>query len=208
MTTNRSDTIHVDGPAQLLIAPAYGANSTLAFLGFTASGVDITERIYTDDVPTDENGGEKGPPADIQVFGETHEIRLQMTRWDETQLDLIRARQAQLNGNVANSGGANSAGAPITGITARSQVGNLLISGQSAYRLLIAPANTASTLSSTVADLTNVTRPRNYPIVIFREPRTINKGSQYSRAMLSGTAYRNGEGRLYDTNCNTTFTYV
>ena len=47
----------------------------LETLGYTQNGVQIEEELYTGDVKGDENGGEEGPPIDVQYFGEVHRVR-------------------------------------------------------------------------------------------------------------------------------------
>lgn len=110
-------TIIVDGLATIKIAsPASGSLDTL---GYTMNGAEITERVYPYNVYTDENGGDAGPPVDIQYMGEVHQIRLLLTKYDNAILNKIRAGLA---------GG--TAGTPGT-------AGTLYFQGTSAWRLLI-----------------------------------------------------------------------
>lgn len=85
-------TIQVDGKALIQIASP--ANGTLEDLGYTMNGVEITENLYVGDVSGDENGGEEGPPIDIQYFGQVDVIRMLFTKWDEAVLNKIRAALA------------------------------------------------------------------------------------------------------------------
>lgn len=111
----------VAGPAIIKIAaPAAG---TLDTLGYTRDGAQITEHVMTGDVPGDENGGDQGPPIDVQYFGEMHLIRCLLTKYDETIADKIRAGLA---------GG--TAGTPGTS-------GSLYFQGTLAWRLLIHSTN-------------------------------------------------------------------
>ena len=110
-------TIQVDGAA--LVRVATPANGTLEDLGYTADGCEITEQIYTHDVPTDLFGGEQGPPTDVQYMGEVHVIRLNLTKYDELVVNKIRAGLA--------TGTAGTIGVP----------GSLYVQGGFSWRLLI-----------------------------------------------------------------------
>ena len=61
-------------------------------LGYTRNGADTTDEAYWLDVPGDENGGDDGPPIDIQYLGEISRVRLELTKWDETIANKLRAR--------------------------------------------------------------------------------------------------------------------
>lgn len=60
--------------------------------------------------------------------------------------------------------------------------GVLMVGGLKTYRLLIHSA----------------TNPLNFPVVMFREPIELNKGTKYSTMILIGTAYRNASSVLYN----------
>lgn len=95
------------------------AGSGLTLLGYTRNGADVSEDAYMTDVPGDENGGDEGPPIEIQIMGETARVRLELTKWDTTVADLIRARVR-----------AATAGTPPT-------AGTMLFSGTKYFRLLV-----------------------------------------------------------------------
>lgn len=80
--------IQVGGAALVQVAASAGV---LADLGYTINGVEITENIYKGEVPGDENGGEEGPPIDIQYFGEVHTLRMQFSKFDASVLTTIKA---------------------------------------------------------------------------------------------------------------------
>lgn len=61
-------------------------------LGYTRNGADSTNEAFWLDVPGDQNGGDDGPPIDIQYLGEIVRVRLELTKWNETVADKIRAR--------------------------------------------------------------------------------------------------------------------
>lgn len=79
---------NVAGPAQVKIH-----DGTQFFeVGLTRNGADITHEAYWLDVPGDQNGGDNGPPIDIQFLGEIGRVRLEFTKWDKVVANQIRAR--------------------------------------------------------------------------------------------------------------------
>src|SRR5690554_6659069 len=116
-----AEVVVVDGPA--LIRVNTGSEGALETLGYTRDGVQISEQVYTEDVPGDQNGGTSGPPIDIQYFGEFHIVRLELTKWDPTVDAKVASRR--LGGTLGTTGTAGS-----------------LYSGDSLFfRLLIQPTN-------------------------------------------------------------------
>jgi hypothetical protein len=79
--------------------------SVLLDLGYSRNGVDVDEEGFFGDVPGDENGGDSGPPIDIQYFGNTARVRLELTKFDRTVFDHLRKRvQGSTIGTPATSG--------------------------------------------------------------------------------------------------------
>lgn len=113
--------IQLGGLATIKVCTTGGV---LATLGYSLNGVDITDDILTEPVYGDANGGEGGPPIDIQQLGEIHTVRMTLTKYDETVLNTIRASMA---GGTA-------------GTTATS--GALYFQGSLYWRLLIHSVNT------------------------------------------------------------------
>lgn len=111
--------IVVTGAARLYIDAGQGGG--LQFLGYTRDGVTIREVMYQDDVKGDQNGGESGPPIDVQHFGEHHEIETELVTVDLSVL-------ATVNAKVNN-------GTP--GVLPAA--GSLMVSGGLYHRLLIHP---------------------------------------------------------------------
>ena len=66
-----------------------GAANALETLGFTKDGAHIRVIPYMYDVPTDENGGDAGPPTDIQAMGAIAQITLHFTKYDESIMDKV-----------------------------------------------------------------------------------------------------------------------
>lgn len=166
--------IHVAGPVHIRIsAPVASGQPTLESLGYSEAGVDITETQSLLNVQGDQNGGDAGEPIDEQYMGETHTIRMTLTKWDEAVVNKIRARIA----------------AGTAGTVPR--IGTLLRQGGHTFRLqLDAPFE-----------------PRDYAVVIFREPQEINKGSKHSKLVLVATSrHPVGGGSLYTATTTTTTT--
>ncbi len=103
------------GPALIRIG------APLEDLGYSINGVEIIETTFMSDVPGDQNGGDDGPPIDVQYFGQIDRVRMELSKFDNAVVDKIRARL---------SGG--TAGVPGTSGT--------LIAGTSVfYRVLVLP---------------------------------------------------------------------
>ena len=114
--------VNVTGPA--LVRTGTGTANALEDLGFSINGIQLIETVFESDVPGDQNGGEEGPPIDIQYFGQIDRIRMEFSKYDELVVDKIRAR---LRGGTAGIIG--TAGTLIAGTSVF-------------YRLLITPTNT------------------------------------------------------------------
>lgn len=82
---NTADPCHnVAGPVRVYVNT--GSGGTLELLGLTLNGVQIEEQDFTSGVPSDEFGGQEGPPSDYQLFGVLHRIDLELGRYDEAVL--------------------------------------------------------------------------------------------------------------------------
>lgn len=114
-----AEQVNVDFAARVKVD--YG--SGLTNLGYTANGVDWASEPHMQDVPGDENGGDAGTPIDIQYFGETARITLELTKYDPAILESIRAR---IPGGTA--------GTPAA-------AGTLLFAGNLFMRLVVASTN-------------------------------------------------------------------
>ncbi len=74
-------------------------------LGFTQNGITYTEEGFYTDVPGDENGGDEGPPVDVQFMGEIHRIRAELTKYDPSVAAKIAGKVAgAVNGVPAAAG--------------------------------------------------------------------------------------------------------
>ena len=112
-------TVNVAGLATIKIA----AGGALQDFGYTMDGARITTEGFTVNVPGDENGGDEGPPVEIQYLGEIVRVRLEMTKWDVSVGNVLSARF---------KGG--TAGVPVA-------AGSLVFSAGGYFRLVISAAN-------------------------------------------------------------------
>ncbi len=169
----------VDGRA--LIRTGSGTDGALEDLGTTRNGVEQYNEPFMLDVPGDENGGDDGPPIEIQYLGELVRMRCELTKFDENVAAKIRKR---INENAL------AAGVPPT-------PGSLLFANDFTFRVLIVPEGTYGVL---YAELKPTNRPVNLPKCVPREPIEENKGTKYSTLLLEFTAYKTGAD---DTPANT-----
>ena len=101
-----------------------GAADALETLGKSRNGVIVRKDAFWLNVPGDDNGGDDGPPIEIQMLGEIAIVRLELTKFDSAILTKVAAR---LKGGTEGS-------APAT-------VGSLVFSNNYFYRLLLNNAN-------------------------------------------------------------------
>lgn len=107
------------GPAYVSVGT--GVAGALEALGYSINGVEIFENVFMGDVPGDQNGGDEGPPIDIQYFGQVDRVRMELSKYDQAIADKIRPRLL--------GGSAGTVGTP----------GTLVAGGAVYYRLLINP---------------------------------------------------------------------
>lgn len=112
-----AESVIVDGPAHIYVGT--GTAGALEALGYSANGVECIEEGFFLDVPGDQNGGDAGPPIDIQKMGDIHRVRMELTKFDSDIADKLASK---LNGVLAG----------LTGTP-----GTLIAAGGYGYRLLI-----------------------------------------------------------------------
>ena len=150
--------VNVPGLAAILIARADGE---LSELGYTQNGAQITFEGYELRVPGDENGGDDGPPVEIQYLGQTARVRLELTKFDPNVSDLVLARLAL-----------GTLGTPITTGT---PTGTLLFADQQFFRLVI----------------NSPIRPFNFPCaVLAKAPQELNVGTKFQRHIIEAECYK------------------
>lgn len=129
--------IHVPGVA--LVRVGTGQGGALENLGYSVNGVHIVMETYLLDVPGDENGGDQGPPIDIQKLGERATVRIESNKYEMNVADKL----APFRGDAL--------GVPDA-------AGRLLFTGQGYYRLLVHSANQAHNFPCAVL----ARRPREF----------------------------------------------
>lgn len=87
-----AESIQVYGPTQIKV------DGTL--LGYTANGAEITKEASFLNVPGDQNGGDDGPPIDVQILGEIARVRVELTKYDDTIASVLESRVANGTGGV------------------------------------------------------------------------------------------------------------
>lgn len=106
-----------------LIRTGTGAANALEDLGYSINGVRIFEDVFTGDVPGDQNGGDAGPPIDVQYFGQVDRVEIEMSKFDAAVIAKIAPRL--LGGSAGTIGTA----------------GTLIAAGSKYYRLLLTATN-------------------------------------------------------------------
>ncbi len=82
--------IQVPGPA--LVKTGTGTVGALQDLGYTRNGAGLSFEGLFQDVPSDDMGGDAGPPADVLYHGEIARIRLELTKWDADVVEILNGR--------------------------------------------------------------------------------------------------------------------
>jgi len=174
MAINPLAVVHVAGLAEIWVG-GY-------FFGYTQNGANMTFEGHTINVPGDENGGDEGPPVEIQMLGETARVRLEMTKWDGTVANTIASR--------APGGTPGAAKTP----------GRLIFANADYMRLTIKPVDP-------ITGVVNTADVKNFPCaVVARTPIEMNAGTKYSRFICEFECFKapvagNGAtvGVLYNT---------
>lgn len=100
-----------------------GASNALEDLGYTRNGADVRSQGFFLGIPGDENGGDEGPPVDIQYFGEIATVRMELTKFDRAIVDKVKSR---IYGNTVATAFSPSA------------AGSLMFGGSLTFRVLLA----------------------------------------------------------------------
>lgn len=62
-------------------------------LGETMDMTDVEERAFWHNIPGDRHGGPQGPPIEVQWLGSIAVVRMELSRWDTANMDLLRKRK-------------------------------------------------------------------------------------------------------------------
>lgn len=114
--------IFVAGPAE--IHCGVGSNGSLAFLGWSETGVRISDSPEWDDVPADISGSRV--PADVQYMSSQAFVSLDLKVWNMNVYNAIAARYLPQSGLTR-------------GLMPFGSIGALMLGQGSAYRLLVYP---------------------------------------------------------------------
>lgn len=145
-----------------------GQGSGLQTLGYTRNGADTTKEAHWLDVPGDQNGGDDGPPIDIQYMGETVRVRLELTKWDGTVASIVSARVA----------GATD-GTPAT-------PGTLMFTQTKEMRLVLDGNGVVANMDI------------NFPRAIPRQAIEVNRGTKYATLVCEFECHKNASGVLHN----------
>lgn len=145
-----------------------GQGGGIQTLGYTRNGADTTKEAFWVDVPGDENGGDEGPPIDIQFLGEIARIRLELTKWDSAVAALVTTRVAGTTDGTPTTSG--------TFMFAQTKTVRLILDGGGAFTNLDA----------------------NFPRAIPRMPIELNRGTKYAILVMEFEAHKNASGVLHN----------
>jgi hypothetical protein len=154
--------VQVAGLATVKVATAAGGTGALQTLGYSQDGVFRTSQTFVENVPGDENGGQAGPPVEIQYMGEIEKVRIELMKWDPTVMAYLLARFR----------GATVGTPPVAG--------GLVFAGNGYFRLCCHYA----------AGLTGQSADNNPCATLVSEPIEINKGTKWSRMVMEFVCYK------------------
>ena len=164
--------VQVSGACAVYVAYANLASAVPQLLGYTRNGLQPAEQGYYLNVPGDQNGGEEGPPIEIQWLGLTANIRLELTKYDMTVAHYIRR---QLD-NVTQ-------GAPAA-------AGSLMFSAALGCRLTLVP----------LAGGSGIGIPQNFPRCITRQAIEVGRGSKFSTLVCEFEAHKDSSGICWNSS--------
>lgn len=168
-----AEIIQIPGPCHVLLNT--GASSALQGLGFTENGAEVREDLLAGDVPGDQNGGDQGPPIDIQKFGLIGHVHLEMSKWDSAVAAFVKAK-SNPNGSIPTAAGVSPT------------PGGLIFSNTDYFRLLLFPTGGSIFVY-------------NFLIAVPRDAYTLNLGVRYGRFIADFTCYPPlGGGVYYNTS--------
>lgn len=160
--------VQVAGPA--LVKIDAGQGSGIETLGYTINGVNISDELFAGDVHGDQNGGDEGPPIDIQYFGEIARIRMELSKWDFDVASKVEGRLASTAAGVIGTPGCLFLGDTLN---------------TNYFRLIISPSK-------------DTAFNRNFGAAIPRNAIEVNIGTKYSRFVIDWECHALS-GILWDT---------
>lgn len=116
--------VQVSGAVLVKVGPQGVVNNGLEDLGYTANGARIQEEDFFEEIHSDEQGGDSGPPVELVYHGKRVRVTLELVKWDATVADKLAARLTN--------------GAPSPG--KQYEAGIVMIGGNKAFRLVLKSA--------------------------------------------------------------------
>lgn len=178
--------VNVYGVADCFVTLTPSNNSSYSELGTTRDGVSLTSDGYFIDVHNDENGGEAGPPIEIQFVGETAKIRIELTKYDPTvAANLEDHCYSGSAGVVAPAGTLMFASSTI-------QVGN---NNYGAIGIKISCLTPAPSAGGSAGGAGSVVR--TYRRCVLHDAVEVNRGTKFCTMVITATAYKDAGGALW-----------
>ena len=82
--------IQLNAGCATLLKIGTGSSDALEELGYSIDGFNLEERVFKEDIHSDENGGTAGPPVDIMIHGQ-----IDVITFDAVRIDPIVAAKVQ-----------------------------------------------------------------------------------------------------------------
>lgn len=117
--------IQVSGAVLVKVGPQGCADENLTALGYTANGVRVQEEDFCEEIHSDEQGGEAGPPVELLYHGKRIRVTLELVKWDALVADQLAARLAVTTPEPGK----------------QYEAGIVMIGGMKAFRLVLKCAN-------------------------------------------------------------------
>lgn len=100
VTNQTAKNVQIPGPVKIWIANPWSSTDPLEELGESTDAVDVQEVTFWHNVPGDANGGQQGPPIDVQILGKIHRVSLDLSRWDPDVAEKLREHSLATVGEV------------------------------------------------------------------------------------------------------------
>ena len=188
-------TPQVEGPAYVYLN--LGANGAFVQVGWTRDGVMFTPEAYWAEIKSDDNGGEGGPPTELEYLGETSRIRCEMIKYDYSNTLILETR---LNGKWGYNNYPEVTG-PGGGFVANGAVGQVGFPGTLVFANAFSFALAINYLGVNTFGAQQLTQSypywRVYPRCVPRHALEVNKGTKFSTFVAEFEAYRTAGGQLF-----------
>lgn len=165
--------VHVPGTALIRIDVSE-AHDSLSDLGYCRNGADIVFDGFFINVPGDENGGDEGPPIEVLQLGQMARVRLEMTKYEASIIDVINSR---IWGTAGGTDELVAGGTPPA-------VGRMMFGENLTFRLLVQTTH----------------RAYNFPRTFCRSPIELPQyGSKFSMVICEFECHKSAAGVLFNS---------